>query len=83
MQCHAQVPECYEEHLLRAVHHATGKLEDVAAEVVAEFQDRIVVGEEVSARIGDAQRPCMVLSITSIDHGAPNLPIPANCSHKK
>lgn len=69
----AQVPECYEEHLLRFVHHATGKLEDVAAQAVAEFQDRIIVGEEVSARLGEADRPCSVLSITSVDHGAPRL----------
>ncbi len=64
----AQVPECYEEPLLRFVHHATGSLEDVAAQAVAEFQHRIIVGEEATARVGEAERPCAVLSITSVDH---------------
>ncbi|BDA50716.1 probable tyrosine-protein kinase BAZ1B at N-terminal half [Coccomyxa sp. Obi] len=63
-----EVPECYEEPLLRFVHHATGNLEDVAAQAVAELQNRIIVGEEVTARVGEAERPCAVLSITSVDH---------------
>lgn len=40
----------------------------MAAQAVAEFQDRFIVGEEVSARDGDVQRPCIVLSITSVDN---------------
>jgi hypothetical protein len=60
-----QVPEYYEEHLIRFIHHATGTLEDVASSALREFSDTFVPGEEVAARVDDRERPCRVLSVTA------------------
>lgn len=58
-----QVPECYQEHLIRFIHHSAGDLDDVAARAVREFEDQFVPGEEAVARLDDAERPCRVVSI--------------------
>lgn len=68
----AQVPECYEEPLLRFVHHAIGTADDLESRLLAEFQDRIMPGEELSARAGDKVRPCQLIALENVR--APPLP---------
>ena len=62
-----QVPECYEEPLLRFVHHATQEPDALVSRLLAEYQDRILPGEELSASCNGQVRPCTVVSVEALD----------------
>ena len=63
----AQVPECYEEPLLRFVHHATLEAEELVSRLLTEYQDRILPGEELSAACAGQVRPCTVVSVEAVN----------------
>jgi hypothetical protein len=60
--CAPQIPKCYEEPLLRHIHHSIGTEDELIAGILAAFQERLLPGEELSARAGPTERPCRLLS---------------------
>ncbi len=58
-----QFPDCYEEAVIKLVHYATLKEEELSQRVVSYFQDRFVAGEVVlGSREGGKQAPCTVVA---------------------
>lgn len=57
-----QVPECYRAPVLRHVHHATVRLEELCAQLLARFQGRWVPGEGALALRHGAPAACRIVA---------------------
>ena len=60
--CLVQFPDCYEAAVIKMVHYATLKEEDLSQRVVSYFKDRFVAGEVVLVRREGKQTPCTVVA---------------------
>ena len=58
----AQFPDCYEAAVIKMVHYATLKEEDLSQRVVSYFKDRFVAGEVVLGRREGKQAQCTVVA---------------------
>lgn len=57
-----QVPECYKGPVLRHVHHATVRLEELCGQLLKRFQGRWVPGEGALASRAGAPAACRVIA---------------------
>ncbi|KAK9865721.1 hypothetical protein WJX84_004504 [Apatococcus fuscideae] len=57
----AKFPACYEEPVVRMVHHALAKPDEMVTRLLAHFKERLVPGEEAVALRNGAPAPCIVV----------------------
>lgn len=57
-----QFPDCYEEAVIKLVHHATLKEDELSQRVVSYFKDRFVTGEAVLGIKDGAEKTCKIIS---------------------
>lgn len=68
-----QFPACYEEPVVRMVHHALAKPDEMVTRLLAHFKERLVPGEEAVALRSGAPAPCIIvqsLGPDGLDAGA-------------
>ena len=64
-QLFMQFPDCYEEAVIKLVHHATLKEDELSQRVLSYFKDRFVPGEAVLGITDGEERMCQI--ITSLE----------------
>lgn len=57
-----QFPDCYEEAVIKLVHHATLKEDELSQRVVSYFKDRFVTGEAVLGIKDSVEKTCKIIS---------------------
>ena len=55
-----QFPACYEEPVVRMVHHALAKPDEIVTRLLAHFKERLVPGEEAIALRSGTPAACVV-----------------------
>ena len=57
-----QFPDCYEEAVIKLVHHATLKEDELSQRVVSYFKDRFVSGETVFGIHDGQEKNCKIIA---------------------